>query len=148
MKSLLKKMGIISDALAGNIWTLVLYFQNALNSWKKDVEQKIETCHQIVRASLWLIGLIIHKFIFIGARRAVKGNGKKGDPYFKVSLFERFHIWIVGVWGAKFDWNSGAFGWIWQECDDTAGCINDAIGSKFIKVFISAPKQKIWKELK
>lgn len=26
--------------------------------------------------------------------------------------------------------------------DDTARCINDAIGSKFIKVFISAPKQK------
>lgn len=30
--------------------------------------------------------------------------------------------------------------------DDTARCINDAIGSKFIKVFISAPKQKKKKE--
>lgn len=41
---------------------------------------------------------LIHKCIFTGARRAVKGNGKKGDPCFKVRWFEGIHMWIVSVW--------------------------------------------------
>ena len=39
--------------------------------------------------------------------------GEKGDSRFKVRWFQRLQVWIVGDWGAEFDQDSGALGWIW-----------------------------------
>lgn len=55
---------------------------------------------------------LIHKCIFIGARRVVKDNGNERRPMFqgKVVWFEGLHMWIISVWGTEFDQDSEACG--------------------------------------